>query len=289
MIDANEKLKQGRLAALHVAIWGIVISIFAAIAAGLFFAEETESLLRRAHFAVALIGFVFTGVIVYRILTGDITEHHYRERLKAEKDAERVNAEIAELEARRALYAAKERQIYTPLPGRTAPRLPEPPARAIYNNGELASDEPDEEPQASAPALQQTARNQWRFVEREPDRQPASTPEPQEEHAGLSARGKMVITESADAYNDRIRNLAREIYSLCRDVDAPTQTVIKQRIKMTAGGLLRSNDDITRALDMLAERGLVEASRGQGIKRKWLRDIERNARLMEPARASERA
>lgn len=253
MPDFNEKLKQGRLAALHVAVWGIVLSIFTAAAVGLFFAESDDALMRRAHFAVAALGIAFTGVIVYRILTGDITEHHYRERLKAEKDAERVAAEIEEINARRALYAAKERAIYTPLPGRIVPRIPEPSAPAQYVNNERIDVQPVRE-EIDTPVIDELD---------EQDEMPA----PREIGA---SRERIVINESAEAYDMRIRRLAGEIYSLCRDVNPPTQEAIKARIPMTKGGLLRSNDDITRALNMLAARRLIEPEKGQGITRFWL-------------------
>lgn len=253
MPDFNEKLKQGRLAALHVAVWGIVLSIFTAAAVGLFFAESDDALLRRAHFAVAALGIAFTGVIVYRILTGDITEHHYRERLKAEKDAERVEAEIEEINARRALYAAKERAIYTPLPGRIVPRIPEPSTPAQFVNNERIDVQPVRE-EIDTPVVDE-------FDEQD------EMPAPREIGA---ARERIVINESAEAYDMRIRRLAGEIYSLCRDVNPPTQEAIKERIPMTKGGLLRSNDDITRALNMLAERRLIEPEKGQGITRFWL-------------------
>lgn len=257
MIDFTEKLKQGRLAALHVAVWGIVLSIFVAAAVGLFFAESDDPLLRRAHFAVAALGIGFTGIIVYRILTGDITEHHYRERLKAEKEAERVEAEIAEINARRALYAAKERAIYTPLPGRTMPRIPEPSMPETFTNDvrdhQPAREEIVMEPLNDADDLDEPA--------------PVA---PQAIAPYRSTRAGFVISESADAYDLRMHKLARDIYDLCRDVNPPTQADIKERIPMTKGGLLRSNDDITKALNILAARRLIEPERGQGITRHWL-------------------
>ena len=268
MIDLSEKLKQGRLAALHVAVWGVVLTIFVSAAVGFFFAEESEPLLRRSYFAVAAVGFAFTGWIVYRILTQDITEHHYRERKKLELDEERNNAEIEEAQAKAALWRAKERAIYTPLPGRSAPALPERAERAIYNNGERVNDSApapaseeiiEEEPLAPARAV-----GQWTFIPRD---EPAS-----DEAPARVARGQTVITESEHAYGLRIARLASEIYALCRDVNPPTQGAIMERIPLTAGGLLRSHDDITRALDALSTRGLIEPSRGQGIKRYWLDD-----------------
>lgn len=254
MIDFTEKLKQGRLAALHVAVWGIVLSIFVAAAVGLFFAESDDALLRRAHFAVAALGIAFTGVIVYRILTQDITEHHYRERLKAEKEAERAEAEIAEANARAALYRAKERAIFTPLPGRVAPALPERTERTTYDNDEEIVEEPPS--------------HKWHFVARD---EPEASAQVEDEPApAVSARGQTIITESADAYNVRMVKLANRIYDVCRDVNPPTQADIIERIPRTAGGLLRSNNDITQALNILARRGLIEHEKGQGITRLWL-------------------
>ena len=273
MIDFTEKLKQGRLAALHVAIWGIVLSVFVAIAVGLFFAESDDALLRRAHFAVAAIGITFTGVIVYRILTGDITEHHYRERLRAEKEAERVEAEIAELNARRALYAAKERAVWTPLPSRTPPRIDvSQPAQYVNNERiDLRNDhEPVREEIASEPLpaddddelpaprqIRETVRPTWRFI-------------PREEMNAEPNAAQATVHESEQAYDLRMQKLARDIYALCRDVNPPTQGDIKERIPLTKGGLLRSNDDITRALNILAARGVIEPEKGQGITRLWL-------------------
>lgn len=272
MIDFTERMRQGRQAALSIAAWGIVLSLFISVAVGLFFAEESEPLLRRAHWLVAAFGFFITLFIVLRILTHDIASHHYRENLRAEKDAERVEAEIAELNARASLYAAKERAIFTPLPNRIAapPLTLKRDEPAIYHNGkriesgssisgppdidETAYDEP---PPLEAPAIAREIEHA------EPLREPAP---------GVSSRGQIVITESAAAYDLRIHRLAREIYDLCRDVNPPTQAAIMERIPRTAGGLLRSNDDITRALNILAARGLIEAEKGSGITRLWLDD-----------------
>jgi hypothetical protein len=269
MIDFTEKLKQGRLAALHVAVWGIVLSVFVAIAVGFFFAESDDALLRRAHFAVAAIGIAFTGVIVYRILTGDITEHHYRERLRAEKDAERINAEIAELEARRALYAAKERAIWTPLPARTLPRI-EASQPAQYVNNERIDTRIDHQPVREEIVSEPMGDDDDELMA--PSQLPPAL-EPVAMNVQTSApyrsAGK-VIHESEQVYDLRMHRLAREIYDLCRDVNPPTQADIKERIPLTTGGLLRSNDDITRALNILARRGLVEPEKGQGITRYWL-------------------
>lgn len=278
-MDSNEKLKQGKQAALAVGVWGFALSVVIAIAVGFFFADAPEPLLRRSHFAIAALGFIVTAYVVFHILTRDIEMHHYRENLKAEKEAERVEAEIAELNARAALARAKERAIFAPAPGRVPARLPEAPERAMYRNGERvdeAIEEPeddslmDEKTEAPSAALVQTGRNQWRFIERSSEPEEIAEPAP-----GISARGQTVITESADAYNLRIRNLANEIYNLCRDVNPPTQKEIMRRIPRTSHGLLRSNDDITRALDALAERGLIEPSKGQGITRKWLHSAPR--------------
>jgi hypothetical protein len=269
MIDFTEKLKQGRLAALHVAVWGIVLSVFVAIAVGFFFAESDDALLRRAHFAVAALGIAFTGVIVYRILTGDITEHHYRERLRAEKDAERINAEIAELEARRALYAAKERAIWTPLPARTLPRI-EASQPAQYVNNERIDTRIDHQPVREEIVSEPMGDDDDELMA--PSQLPPAL-EPVAMNVQTSApyrsAGK-VIHESEQAYDLRMHKLARDIYDLCRDVNPPTQELIKERIPLTAGGLLRSNDDITRALNILAARRLVEPEKGQGITRYWL-------------------
>lgn len=247
MIDFTEKLKHGRLAALHVGFWGIVLSGVIALCIGLFFAESEDPLLRRAHWIVAALGIIVTFSIVISIITNDIAQHHYRENIKAEKEAERVEAEIEEINARRSLYAAKERAIYTPLPGRIAPRIPEPSSPAQYVNNERIDAQPTRE-EIDAP------------VESDDDEQD-ETPSP---------RGRKVINESAEAYDMRMRRLAGEIYSLCRDVNPPTQEAIKERIPLTAGGLLRSNDDITRALNLLATRRLIEPEKGQGITRFWL-------------------
>lgn len=265
MIDFTEKLKQGRLAALHIAVWGIVLSVFVAIATGFFFAESEDPLMRRAHFAVAAIGIAFTGVIVYRILTGDITEHHYRERLRAEKEAERVEAEIAEINARRALYAAKERAIYTPLPGRVVPRI-EASHPATFVNDERTDTQPAREEivDERLPAMDDDELVEP--LQPAPALQPAIHPSA----PYRSARAGVVVSESADAYDLRMHKLARDIYDLCRDVNPPTQELIKERIPLTAGGLLRSNDDITRALNILAARRVIEPEKGQGITRYWL-------------------
>lgn len=249
MVDLTEKLKHGRLAALHVGFWGIVLSGVIALCIGLFFAESDDPLLRRAHWIVAALGIIVTFSIVISIITNDIAQHHYRENIKAEKEAERVEAEIEEINARRALYAAKERAIYTPLPGRIAPRIPEPAAPAQYFNNERVNVQPVHE-EIESPAMDDDA-------EDEQDVMPAP-------------RERIVINESAEAYDMRLRRLAGEIYSLCRDVNPPTQDEIKERIPMTRGGLLRSNDDITRALNMLAVRRLIEPEKGQGITRLWL-------------------
>jgi hypothetical protein len=267
----EEKLRQGKQAAFNIAIWGMVLSGALALGVGLFFAESEEPLLRRAHWIAAGFGVTVTFTLVIHILTQDIAQHHYRENLKAEGERERVNAEIAELEARAALYAAKERAIYTPLPSRSHPRLPEAPERASYFNGERVGDameeiEEESPMQASeaSPALQQVERNRWVYTEPEPAR------EIEEPAPGVSARGQTVITESAAAYELRLARLAREIYDLCRDVNPPTQGDIEERIPRTKKGLLRSHDDITKALNILAARGLIEQSLGQGIKRYWL-------------------
>lgn len=263
MPDSNEKLKQGRLAALHVAVWGIVLSIFVAAAVGLFFAESADALMRRAHFAVAALGIAFTGIIVYRILTGDITEHHYRERLKAEKDAERVEAEVAEINARRALYAAKERAIWTPLPGRTMPAISQPSAPAHYVNDARIDQQPDNQPAREEIVDEPLPAS-------DDDEMIAPQAPPQLVAPYRSNRAGFVVHENAQAYELRMHKLARDIYDLCRDVNPPTQADIKERIPLTKGGLLRSNDDITRALNILASRRLIEPERGQGITRHWL-------------------
>lgn len=270
MIDFTEKLKQGRLAALHVAVWGIVLSIFSAAAVGLFFAESDDALMRRAHFAIAALGIAFTGVIVYRILTGDITEHHYRERLRAEKEAERVEAEIAELNARRALYAAKERAIYTPLPGRVVPRIPEPSTPAMYVNDQRIDARVDHQPVREEIVTEPLSASDDENDDALYESASVSQANPQLVAPYRSNRDGFVVNESADAYDLRMHRLAREIYDLCRDVNPPTQAGIKERIPPTKGGLLRSNDDITRALNILAARRLIEPERGQGITRHWL-------------------
>lgn len=254
MIDFTEKLKHGRLAALHVGFWGIVLSGVIALCIGLFFAESEDPLLRRAHWIVAALGIIVTFSIVISIITNDIAQHHYRENIKAEKEAERVEAEIEEINARRALYAAKERAIYTPLPGRIAPRIPEPSAPAQFVNNERIDVQPVREEIESTPAF-------------DGDDEQDEMPAPRE--IGIP-RERIIINESAEAYDMRLRRLAGEIYSLCRDVNPPTQNEIKERIPITRGGLLRSNDDITRALNMLAARRLIEPEKGQGITRLWL-------------------
>lgn len=259
MIDFTEKLKHGRLAALHVGFWGIVLSGVIALCIGLFFAESNDPMLRRAHWIAAALGIVITFSIVISIITNDIAQHHYRENMRAEKEAERVEAEIEEINARRALYAAKERAIYTPLPGRVAPSLPEPSAPAMYVNGERIDAQPARE--------EMTTRVETDYDDRDEQDERDETPTPR----GIGAsRERSVINESADAYALRIRQLANAIYRLCRDVNPPTQDAIKERIPLTAGGLLRSNDDITRALNLLAAQRLIEPEKGQGITRFWL-------------------
>jgi hypothetical protein len=259
-------------------VWGIVLSIFSAAAVGLFFAESDDALMRRAHFAVAALGIMFTGVIVYRILTQDISQHHYRETLRVERDAERVNAEIELLNARRALYAAKERAIYTPLPGRTMPRIAEPIEPAIFVNGKRVND-PMEEDEFPEPAPEDDGDEDDEREVLTPPRwvmmQETMQPQPEQQPAQLTApyrstRSGIIVNESAEAYDLRMHKLARDIYDLCRDVNPPTQADIKERIPLTKGGLLRSNDDITRALNILASRRLIEPEKGQGITRHWL-------------------
>jgi len=172
-----------------------------------------------------------------------------------------VEAEIAELNARRALYAAKERAIYTPLPGRVVPRI-ESSQPAMYVNDQRIDARVDHQP------VREEISNEPLPASDDDDvHEPASS---QLAAPYRSNRAGFVVNESADAYDLRMHRLAREIYDLCRDVNPPTQDAIKERVPMTRGGLLRSHDDITRALNILATRRLIEPARGQGITRHWL-------------------
>lgn len=188
-----------------------------------------------------------------------------REIIEERRKLVREKAGLRMIEARTALTEAKTDVLSRPIPQDT--RLIEAPPEMvsgprIYQNGVLVS-----------------GHGQEQLEDIELDDPPDADP--------LDSRGRPIMVSESEADRAvRIRKLANDIYSLCRDCN-PTQANIKARIAMTPGGLLRSNQDITDALDVLAGRGWVSAAQGQGIARLWLRDgvpVDYSARARVGAR-----
>jgi hypothetical protein len=204
---------------------------------------------------VIVIGLFTICFLVVALVWNERSSSNHRANLAAEERLEQQRAETEMIRAKRALLEAqrdhveyKTRVLAAPADSRgpqTLPTLAEPTHLRIYQNGELVNvgDEDAE-------------------YDEEPDDERAQV-------AGPVYAAPQLTTETVDDKRVRIRRLAQEIWSTCRDCN-PTQGNIKARIPMRPGGLLRSHQDITDALDDLAAAGRVTPQGGAGVTRYWL-------------------
>jgi hypothetical protein len=290
MIEQLESVhKHSQSTALKLGVWGVFITLVITIAVGFMFMDVDDPLARKAHWIVLIIGLALTVVTVVGILLNDDSQHHYRRNLVAEgrKEAEDADAAVKKakaklIEARIDYVRAQTDVLNTPAAARVF-QLPTPPTSSsapMYQNDERMRDDEDDDSMRDEDATP---------AEVELDLPPMKTittsaPEPQREMRVTSHGMPIGMTETMAQKEVRIRKLGTLIWERCQACDPVTQKAVKERIEMKEGGLLRSNQDITDALDFLAGQGLIEPSKGQGISRRWMSIIR-----AEHARARARA
>jgi hypothetical protein len=298
MIEQLESVhKHSQSTALKLGVWGVFITLVVTIATGFMFMDVDDPLARKAHWIVLIIGLVITVITVVSILLNDDAQHHYRRNLVAEgrKKAEDADADLksarADLIKARIDYVRAQTNVLNAPPAARVYQLPTAPASSnapVFENDERMRDDEDDDPMHDEDATPAE-------VELEAPRNlpPAktiapATPEP-EHDMRVTSRGMPIgMTETMAQKEVRIRRLGTLIWERCQACDPVTQKAIKERIEMKEGGLLRSNQDITDALDYLAGQGLIEPSKGQGISRRWM-SVIRAERARERARAREGA
>lgn len=289
MIEQLETVhKHSQSTALKLGVWGVFITLVVTIAVGFMFMDVDDGLARKAHWIVLIIGLVITVIVVVSILLNDDAQHHYRRNLVAEgrKKAEDADADLksakADLIKARIDYVKAQTNVLNAPPAARVYSLPTPPASSaapIYHNDERIGDDDDA-------MLDEDATPGEVELEAPRNLPPLKTITPEPAHEiRITSRGvPLGMTETMAQKEARIRKLATQIWERCQHCDPVTQKAVKDRIEMREGGLLRSNQDITDALDYLAGQGLVEPSKGQGISRRWMSVIR-----AERARARERA
>ncbi len=189
---------------------------------------------------VLSVGVMLTLSCLLSVILNERSHHHYRANLRAETQAEIEKAQAAMIEARAVALSASLQPVAPT--ARLMEPMPHRDERRMFFNGveqPLQSEDADDEPYARDDDL-------------------------------LAPMHTTITGESQADRAVRIRNLARAIYSHCRDAE-PTQSNIRHRIGQTPGGLLRSNQDITDALNELSAAGMVSESVGAGVARRWLR------------------
>jgi hypothetical protein len=266
--------KHSRDIALKVGVFGAITTLAVTLAVGFLFADVDDALARKAHWIVFMLGVLITSTTAIAVLLNDNEQHHYRRNLQAESrkanddaDAElkRTRAKLAE--ARIEYINEQRRVIGRPIGARVyeRPALPAASSATVYTNGQRNDDS-----MADEEALPVEAEMEMPGDDDEGDDVAGETAA----DVQTTATGQVIVTESMAERQVRIYTLAQRIYEICRDCDPLTQDAIKRRIPMKAGGLLRSNQDITDALDLMADRNLVTPSMGKGIARRWTTAVQ---------------
>lgn len=234
---------------------------------------------------IIVFGMIVTPIGFVVAVLNDRAHHQYRRNLQAEAEAELTKAQAR-------LGRAKARAIDAGLlPQQNTRLLPEaaPAERPIryFENGQLVAEDLGA---SLARKAHQEARDDMLDMREELDSatkiddESARIEEADAEEADTSAPelapprpigvGQGLVSESFADKQIRIRRLAQTIYTVCASCDPLTQAAIKERIPMTKGGLLRSHQDITDALNELARVGRVTTSEGKGRARRWLHMIK---------------
>jgi hypothetical protein len=283
--------KHSRDIALKVGIWGGIATGVLTLAIGFLFMDVDDPLARKAHWITLILGTVITVIVVIAVLLNDNEQHHYRRNLQAEAYKAEVDADVevkkakADLTKARVEYINEQRRVIgRPVGARVyeRPALPTPSNAPIYTN-----DQRDDDPMSDEDALPVEAEIE---MPRDDEDDASDVAGETSTDVQTTSTGQVIVTESMAERQVRIYTLAQRIYEICRDCDPLTQDAIKRRIRMQAGGLLRSNQDITDALDLMAERNLVTPSMGKGVARRWTNAVraEQTARAEADTRARTR-
>ncbi len=261
--------KHSRDIALKVGVWGGIATGVLTFAVGFLFMDIDDPLARKAHWIILILGVLITVSVVIAVLLNDNEQHHYRRNMdvevrKSEIDADnelkRARAELTK--ARTEFVNEQRRVIGRPIGARVyeLPAVPSASTPAIYTNGRR-----DDDVLADEDAL--TVETQFESPVNDDD--DTDVAGETRDDVQITTTGQVIATESMAERKVRIHSLARRIYDMCRDCDPLTQEKIKERIPQRVGGLLRSNQDITDALNLLTERNLVTPSVGKGVIRRW--------------------
>lgn len=262
--------KHSRDIALKVGIWGGIATGVLTVAIGFLFMDVDDPFARKAHWITLILGTVITVIVVIAVLLNDNEQHHYRRNLQAEAYKAEVDADVevkkakADLTKARIEYINEQRRVIgRPVGARVYERaaLPTPSNAPVYTN-----DQRDDDPMADEDALPVEAEME---MSRDDEDIAGDVAGETSTDVQTTSTGQVIVTESMAERQVRIYSLAQRIYEICRDCDPLTQDAIKRRIPMKTGGLLRSNQDITDALDLMAERNLVTPSVGKGVARRW--------------------
>lgn len=262
--------KHSRDIALKVGVWGGIATGVLTFAVGFLFMDIDDPVARKAHWIILILGVLITVSVVIAVLLNDNEQHHYRRNLdvevrKSEIDADnelkRARAELTK--ARTEFVNEQRRVIGRPIGARVyeLPPVPSASTPAIYTNGRR-----DDDAMSDDEAL--PVETQISEV-RDDDDDDGDVAGETRDDVQTTSTGQIIATESMAERQVRIQSLARRIYDMCRDCDPLTQERIKERIPQRIGGLLRSNQDITDALNLLTDRNLVTPSVGKGVIRRW--------------------
>lgn len=267
-----------RLAAAELVL-GLIVTfglfLITSRVSAMFEASEDDSILRvvlvNLHWLVALFVLVQVFLRVFNTLSRDRDQYHHRQNLRTESAARMRRAEARLIEAQAEEHHARADLLRSPLnrpadvPMLSTKTIPEAEAVPIYVNGQPAN----------RSAIEQN-REQTRseFLPDSIASEPALAP-----NSAIALTIPRKLQREIDMVNpdaetpamkqDRIKSLALEILHVCRDRN-PSQSNINERIPRARGGLNRSNQDITDALDCLADAGWVTPSGGAGIARYWI-------------------
>lgn len=275
--------KHSRDIALKVGVWGALATGVLTFAVGFLFMDIDDPLARKAHWIILILGVLITVSVVIAVLLNDNEQHHYRRNMDIEVRKSEIDADNelkrarAELTKARTEFVNEQRRVLgRPVGARVyeAPALPQGANPPTYTNDERDDAMSDDEA-LPIEAQISTARD-------DDDDDASDVAGETQDDVRITTTGQPIyLTETAAQKQVRIRQLAQRIYVICHDCDPLTQEAIKRRIPLQAGGLLRSNQDITDALDLMATNQLVTPSVGQGVKRRWLSAVRAEQRAAQ--------